>query len=138
MRKLLIVLLLAALWSACSREHPEKIAAQAAKECYDLLLDGKYDEFIARKANTDSIPASYREQLVANMNGAPFGERVPGDLLWRQYHRGDRGTDGRESRAVVDEIIQPRPNRFLAFLQVLFLIYTHFFISLHQKPKHSL
>ena len=67
MRKLLIVLLLAALWSACSREHPEKIAAQAAKECYDLLLDGKYDEFIARKANTDSIPASYREQLVANM-----------------------------------------------------------------------
>lgn len=67
MRKLLIVLLLAALWSACSREHPEKIAAQAAKECYDLLLDGKYDEFIARKANTDSIPASYREQLVANI-----------------------------------------------------------------------
>lgn len=67
MRKLLIVLLLAALWSACSREHPEKIAAQAAKECYDLLLDGKYDEFIARKANTDSIPAGYREQLVANM-----------------------------------------------------------------------
>ena len=67
MRKLLIVLLLAALWSACSREHPEKIAAQAAKECYDLLWDGKYDEFIARKANTDSIPASYREQLVANM-----------------------------------------------------------------------
>ena len=127
MRKLLIVLLLAALWSACSREHPEKIAAQAAKECYDLLLDGKYDEFIARKANTDSIPASYREQDVCRPNaagaswdergayrelhgryGAPFGERVPGDLLWRQYHRGDRGTDGRESRAVADEIVLVR------------------------------
>ena len=137
MRKLLIVLLLAALWSACSREHPEKIAAQAAKECYDLLLDGKYDEFIARKANTDSIPASYREQLVANM-------KMFADQMQQEHHgmkevrRGDRGTDGRESRAVVDEIIQPRPNRFLAFLQVLFLIYTHFFISLHQKPKHSL
>ena len=79
MRKLLIVLLLAALWSACSREHPEKIAAQAAKECYDLLLDGKYDEFIARKANTDSIPASYREQLVANM-------KMFADQMQQEHH----------------------------------------------------
>ena len=79
MRKLLIVLLLAALWSACSREHPEKIAAQAAKECYDLLLDGKYDEFIARKANTDSIPASYREQLVANM-------KLFADQMQQEHH----------------------------------------------------
>lgn len=79
MRKLLIVLLLAALWSACSREHPEKIAAQAAKECYDLLLDSKYDEFIARKANTDSIPASYREQLVANM-------KMFADQMQQEHH----------------------------------------------------
>ena len=79
MRKLLIVLLLAALWSACSREHPEKIAAQAAKECYDLLLDGKYDEFIARKANTDSITASYREQLVANM-------KMFADQMQQEHH----------------------------------------------------
>ena len=79
MRKLLIVLLLVALWSACSREHPEKIAAQAAKECYDLLLDGKYDEFIARKANTDSIPASYREQLVANM-------KMFADQMQQEHH----------------------------------------------------
>ena len=79
MMKLLIVLLLAALWSACSREHPEKIAAQAAKECYDLLLDGKYDEFIARKANTDSIPASYREQLVANM-------KMFADQMQQEHH----------------------------------------------------
>lgn len=79
MRKLLIVLLLAALWSACSREHPEKIAAQAAKECYDLLLDGKCDEFIARKANTDSIPASYREQLVANM-------KMFADQMQQEHH----------------------------------------------------
>jgi len=79
MRKLLIVLLLAVLWSACSREHPEKIAAQAAKECYDLLLDGKYDEFIARKANTDSIPASYREQLVANM-------KMFADQMQQEHH----------------------------------------------------
>ena len=79
MRKLLIVLLLAALWSACSREHPEKIAAQAAKECYDLPLDGKYDEFIARKANTDSIPASYREQLVANM-------KMFADQMQQEHH----------------------------------------------------
>ena len=79
MRKLLIVLLLAALWSACSREHPEKIAAQAAKECYDLLLAGKYDELIARKANTDSIPASYREQLVANM-------KMFADQMQQEHH----------------------------------------------------
>lgn len=67
MRKLLIIICAAALLACCSREHPEEKAAQAAKECYDLLLQGKYDEFVARKAQTDSIPGSYREQLVANI-----------------------------------------------------------------------
>jgi len=67
MRKLLIVFCAMMMMAACSREHPEEKAAQAAKECYELLLQGKYDVFIAHKANTDSLPASFREELVANI-----------------------------------------------------------------------
>ena len=67
MKKILIVILLAAAFTACSSRHPEKQAAKAAKQCYDLLLSGRYDAFVAAKTNTDSLPPEYREQLVTNI-----------------------------------------------------------------------
>lgn len=46
---------------------PEDVAAQAAKAYYDLLIEGKYDRFVDGRYQPDSIPAGYREQLIANM-----------------------------------------------------------------------
>ena len=43
-----------------------ELAGQAAKAYYDQLLHGDYDSFVAGRYQPDSIPASYREQLVAN------------------------------------------------------------------------
>ena len=53
-------------WSCDHGPAPEEVAAQAAKTYYDLLLQGKYDQFVDGRYQPDSIPASYREQLVAN------------------------------------------------------------------------
>ena len=43
-----------------------ELAGQAAKAYYDQLLHGDYDSFVAGRYQPDSIPASFREQLVAN------------------------------------------------------------------------
>ena len=55
---------------ACNRKDNGSMAAelagQAAKAYYDQLLHGDYDSFVAGRYQPDSIPASYREQLVAN------------------------------------------------------------------------
>lgn len=52
---------------SCGKEPSrEELAGQAAKACYDHLIAGRYDEFVAATAGTDSLPESYREQLVVN------------------------------------------------------------------------
>ncbi|MBM6993155.1 MAG: hypothetical protein I3J02_07825 [Prevotella sp.] len=68
MRKLLLaVLAFCALCWACDQgPTPDEVAAQAAKTYYDLLIQGKYDQFVDGRYQPDSIPASYREQLLAN------------------------------------------------------------------------
>lgn len=67
MKKILTALLLAALLHAC-KEAPkaEEVAAQTAKTYYEMLMHGDYDLFVDGTYRPDSIPASYREQLVAN------------------------------------------------------------------------
>lgn len=56
-----------ALMLSCGKEPSrEELAGQAAKACYDHLIAGRYDEFVAAAAGTDSLPAAYREQLVVN------------------------------------------------------------------------
>jgi hypothetical protein len=42
------------------------IAAHVAKNYYDALLAGKYDDFIRGTLLPDSIPPAYREQLEEN------------------------------------------------------------------------
>lgn len=67
MKKILTALLLAALLQAC-KEAPkaEEMAAQTAKTYYEMLMRGDYDLFVDGTYRPDSIPASYREQLVDN------------------------------------------------------------------------
>ena len=54
---------------ACGSQGPSPadIAGHAAKVYYDRLLQGHYDQFVDGRYLPDSIPASYRGQLVTNM-----------------------------------------------------------------------
>lgn len=43
-----------------------QLAGQAAKVYYEQLLNGDYDSFVNGRYQPDSMPQSYREQLIAN------------------------------------------------------------------------
>ena len=50
----------------CSAElTAEQQASQAAKMYYDHLVAGRYEQFLEGRVGTDSLPADYREQLLA-------------------------------------------------------------------------
>ncbi len=69
MRKLLylLVLLLVVNFLSCKKEvDPGQLAAVAAKGYYDLLLEGKYEDYVNGFYRPESIPASYHAQLVTN------------------------------------------------------------------------
>lgn len=57
--------LLLGVW-ACGGKDPGEVAAHAAKQYYDYLLQEKYDAFVDGQYRPDAIPSSYREQLIAN------------------------------------------------------------------------
>ena len=68
-RKLIFTLaaVVAVLFVACSPEpKSDDVVAQTAKVYYDHLLHGQYDHFVDGTYRPDSIPDSYREQLIAN------------------------------------------------------------------------
>lgn len=48
----------------CARLSPEQQAALAAEGYYRHLLAGEYDQFLEGRAGADSLPDSYREQLL--------------------------------------------------------------------------
>ena len=54
--------------AACSGkgQKPDFAAAEAAKEYYDSLNNGGHEYFTDMHLRTESIPDSYREQLVVN------------------------------------------------------------------------
>ena len=59
--------MLTGLLAACSAgPSPSDMAAQAAKVYYEYLLKGDYAAFIDGHYRPDSIPRSYREQLITN------------------------------------------------------------------------
>ena len=70
MRHFLPVLSLAVLLlslAACRKQvDPAQMAAVAAKGYYDLLLEGNYEAYVDGFHYPDSIPASYRRQLLDN------------------------------------------------------------------------
>lgn len=58
---------MALLFVACGQQpKADDVVAQTAKAYYDYLLHGVYDNFVDGTFRPDSIPGSYREQLVAN------------------------------------------------------------------------
>ena len=52
---------------ACS-STPEEQAARAARGYYQCLIDDRSEEFLQGKANADSLPDSYRAQLLKAIN----------------------------------------------------------------------
>ena len=48
----------------CARLSPEQQAALAAEGYYRHLIAGEYDQFLEGRAGADSLPDSYREQLL--------------------------------------------------------------------------
>ena len=45
---------------------PDEMVARAAKIYYEYLREGKYEAYVDGFYRPDSIPASYREQLIAS------------------------------------------------------------------------
>ena len=61
---------------ACgSNVSPEEQALLAAKGYYEHLLSGEYEDFLEGKAGADSLPADYREQLLAACKQYVFKQR---------------------------------------------------------------
>ncbi len=54
--------------SSCKKESPDPsyFAGIAAKGYYDLLLEGKYQEFVAGYNQPNRLPQSYQDQLLLN------------------------------------------------------------------------
>ena len=70
MKKLLffIILMIGVGVTSCNKEEidPAVVAGNVAKQYYQYLLDGKYEEFVDGYYQPDSIPGVYREQLITN------------------------------------------------------------------------
>lgn len=64
MKHLLTLVVLLLFLCACSSTTPEEMASLAAKGYYEHLIRGEYNHFLAGKAGADSLPKTYREQLV--------------------------------------------------------------------------
>lgn len=62
---LLIVVVIS--FVSCTKQKTEDLAAKAAKEYYENLINGKYDLYVDGTANTYNIPKEYREQLITNV-----------------------------------------------------------------------
>ena len=71
MRHLLYIVLALTLFSFAScgkgeEPNPEELVAKTAKTYYDYLIQGKYDAYVDGFYRPDSIPGSYREQLIVS------------------------------------------------------------------------
>jgi len=67
MRHVFIFMVTLLFVCSCGEEkRDDNVAAQAAKEYYDHLIAGRYVEYLDGIADIDSLPPSYREQLLAN------------------------------------------------------------------------
>lgn len=70
MERYLYFLLTLLAFVACSKPSPEEVARQAASQSaeksYNALLSARYEQFLSGRADADSIPEEYRQQLLAS------------------------------------------------------------------------
>lgn len=68
MKKILFSLFCVMSLLSCKEKAPDPgyYAGIAAKGYYDMLLEGKYDEFVEGQNMPHRIPEGYRQQLVLN------------------------------------------------------------------------
>ena len=52
---------------SCNSTSPEQQAAESAKVCYDLLVEGDAVRFLECKVGVDSMSADYVEQLLVSV-----------------------------------------------------------------------
>ncbi len=64
MRKLLYIAIAAT--AACTSPDPAQLAANTAERYYAYLLEGNYPAFVDAHYRPDSLPQSYRQQLIDN------------------------------------------------------------------------
>ena len=83
------------LMSSCKQVPPEQQAMEAAQSFYEQLLDGNYEKFLAGRAHMDSIPDSYREQLLV-----AYKQFV---IMQKEAHQGIMGIEA--SRAQMDSTL---------------------------------
>lgn len=88
---------------ACSHApKPDFAAANAAKEYYSLLLEGKAEAFVDNMDRQDSIPDVYREQLVANVK-----------MFMAQQEAEHRGIRKVDVQNCINDSLQPAAQAFL-------------------------
>lgn len=65
MRKAIVIVLMCLLAACSKNELPaDEVAGRTAKLFYDCLVEGRHSDFIDGFYQPDSIPGSYREQLI--------------------------------------------------------------------------
>lgn len=66
-----ILIAVALLLAACGEKKKNvdqgKLAAKAAKHCYEQLLKGDYEAFLNNENRTNNLPDNYRKQLLLNL-----------------------------------------------------------------------
>ena len=61
-----MTLLAASSCSPAKPQNPNELAVRAAKVYYDYLIAGNFEAYVDGFYRPDSIPGSYREQLIVN------------------------------------------------------------------------
>ncbi|MBP5570490.1 MAG: hypothetical protein J6X46_05660 [Prevotella sp.] len=106
MRKILYCIVALILVACGNGKKPDFAAANAAKEYYSLLLEGKAEAFVDKMDMQDSIPEVYREQLVANIK-----------MYLAQQQQEHRGIKKVDVQNCINDSLQPTA---LAFLMICY------------------
>ena len=102
MRRILYCIVALLLVACGDGKKPDFAAANAAKDYYNLLLEGKADAFVDKMDMQDSIPEMYREQLVANIK-----------MYMAQQQLEHRGIKKVEVQNCINDALQPTAQAFL-------------------------
>ena len=93
---------------SCKKEvKTEELVLSAAKQYYDHLAGGRYQEFLAGIADADSLPPAYREQLLTNAK-----------QFLEQQNKAHKGIKEIQTiKAVIDTPALMLPNRLVPIIR---------------------